>query len=266
MLTFEEYPDSRSITAIPPTMTLRFKAAGEQNESIVAAMAESMTGVLFPSPFGLLYRQDIKITPDGASQYFVEVPYAQKKKNAGEWTFTFDTTGATIKLKCGKQHIQTVWASGSGPADPHAGAIGVKPDGDCDGADITIPCLKINVQFRHPIGVITMAQAKALAAATGHTNLNPYLSHNAGELLFLGATGQDGTNTETEVAYQFASSSNVTGLSFGSIAGVNKKGWEFAWVEFKPGIDTGHPATKPIAVHIERVYDPIDFAAALGWS
>jgi hypothetical protein len=267
-LTFYEVPESRKVSAVPPSATLKYKASGEQNESIVAAFAEAATGSIYASPFGLLYRQDIQLEPDGANQYWVTIPYAQKKKESGQWTFTFDTTGATVKLKCARQHIHTYWAPGtvSTPTNPHKGMIGAKgSDGDVEGVDITVPALKINVQFRHPQGVITMAQVKALASATGYTNLNPYLSHNPGELLFLGATGQDGSNTETEVAYQFASSANST-LNFETISGIAKKGFEVLWAESKPGIDSGHPSTQLIAIHIERVYDPIDFASVFGWS
>ncbi|MCE9555912.1 MAG: hypothetical protein K8T91_21395 [Planctomycetes bacterium] len=269
--TFRERPDSRSSTKDPPSFTYRYTASGEQDDSIVSAFALNVTPPAVATPIGLLYRQDIRIDPVGWRNYTVTVPYGPRKKESGSWTFRYDTTGATAKVKCAKEHISSWIALGEigpmGNKNPHEGAIGVKPDGDVEGTEIVIPCLKLSVDVRHPQGLVTIGRAKHLANCTGRFNSETYLEFAPGELLFLGSTGGDGTQTEAEASYHFAGSANATDLKFGEIQNIVKLGWHYAWVEFERGVDADDgPATKPKVVHIERVYDGLNFASAFGWS
>jgi hypothetical protein len=66
-----------------------------------------------------------------------------------------------------------------------------------------------------------------------------------------------------EITFRFAASPNQTGLSVGSITGINKKGWEYLWVRYADAEDTGSGAIikKPIAAYVERVYDDANFGA-----
>jgi len=259
--TFVESPDSRQQTVQPPTVTLSYIASGEQNDSKVMAYAIANVPLFVTPVFGVLYRQDIKLDPIGFQLYKITVPYAPGKRDVNSFTFSFDTTGATINVKASKEHINTY----PGGGNVHNGAIGVKPDGDVEGVDIIIPALKMTYTFKHPAGVITEAYAKQLAAATGQTNLNPFRSYDVGELLFAGATGSDGSEADAECGYQFIASQNATGLTLGSISSIAKQGHCVAWVEFKDNVSSGKPARQPQYVHIERVYDSIDFSSALGW-
>lgn len=262
---FNEVPDSRSSTLEPPTFVLRYKSVGEQDKSVVAAFAYTAIPQYVGTVIGTLFRNDIKIDPDGWAQYFCTADYGLSKHQTGSFSWGFDTTGATTHIKTAREHIAS-FPAGS-PANPFGGTIGANPEEDTiDGTEIIIPALKLNYTFRHPTGFLTENQARVLARVTGKTNLTVFRGYQPGELLFLGATGTDGTQAEAEVTYQFAASENANGLSYGTILNVTKGGWEYAWVEHKRVVDAGKSVLKPERVHIERLYDPLDFASLLGWA
>jgi hypothetical protein len=263
LFNFEETPDSRGWTSDPLGVTYRYKATGEHNDSIVLAYALSATPLVVYSSLGAVYRGNVQVEPDGHKQYVVTVPYGTTKNQTGSASFRFDTTGATINIKAAKEHIDSYPAGA--PTDPHKGSIGVTAKGDVEGAEIVVPALKLTYNFKHPAGVITEDHARALAGVTGMTNLNPFRGFEAGELLYIGSTGEDGSETEASVDYVFVASQNVTGLTIGDITGIAKEGHHYLWIEFKNEVEAGQPAVQPSRVHIDRVYDPVDFASALGW-
>jgi hypothetical protein len=259
--TFDERPDSREFNLADKKYTLRYKAVGNDDDLFVQAYALSATPLVASTSIGTLRRSNVQVAPDGYAQYLVTVDYGTNQTENGSYTFDFDTTGATVKIKAAKEHVESYPTSG----DPYKAAINVDQDGKVQGADIVIPMLKLSVKFQHPQGVVDIPFARMLARATGHTNSLAFLSHDPGELLYLGSSGSDGSQADAEVAYHFASSENVTDLSFGDITGIVKEGHHLAWVEFKDEVDSGNPVQQPKSVHIERVYDAISFADVFGW-
>lgn len=269
---FNETPESRaqsSGTSSTASHTLTYIANGEQDDYTVHAYAIANTPTYVVRPTGTLYRNGISVRPNGFQQYIVEVSYGKLDKNSlpsNSYTFNFDTTGGTTNVKCGKSHIASYNSGGTVSSPDHKGAIGVRSDGTVDGVDIIIPKLRINLSFKFASGSVTAAYMKSLAAITGCTNSKRYLGFDAGELLFLGATGSNGSNMEMEVTYSFEASGNVTGLSSGGITGIAKKGHEYLWHEFDDQVDTGKPVTRAKYVHIEQVYDSADFEATFAWN
>ena len=160
---------------------------GEQDDAVVVSYAIFASPASVFTPVGQLWRKDVKVIPNGFANYRVEVSYEQKKHTTGDWTFSFDTTGATFNIKIAREHLNSDFAPGVSESDVlgHHGAIGVKEDGDCEGADIVVPALKLTVTYRAAVGIISMAYMKLLAGATGCTNSNPFIGFDAGELLFL---------------------------------------------------------------------------------
>lgn len=211
-----------------------------------------------------LYRQtkEISLEPDtGASLWIATVPYAPQQTETGSMKWGFDTTGGTVNIKAALEHMESYPAGAEG----HQGAIGVHGD-EVDGTDIVIPALKLNVSYSWPKGIITLAQAKAYARNTGKVNSDTFMTFEAGEVLFLGATGSDGSDTPAEIAYQFACSENLQNKLIGGINVVEQKGWHVAWVEFKDGdVAGGKPIKPPKAIHVERVYEEVNLQALLGF-
>jgi hypothetical protein len=253
------------LTTVPPTATLRFRATGEFSESTAHAYATALTPALYAHPTGaILYRQDIAMDGAGYKIFNVDVPYASQKHDTGSFQLSFDTTGGTVHITASKETIGA-YGSGAAVAD-HKQSIGVTgPDKDPEGADVVIPVLKLTATFRHPQGHITLPQIKNLARWTGKVNSDTFLTFAAGEVLFLGCTGSEGTDQPVEIQYHFACNENLTNLSIGGITVANKLGHNLYWIQYKSAIANNAGTRQPKAVYVERVYDTLPLAASLGF-
>lgn len=262
---FTERPNSRKTTDTPPTFEFIYRASGTGNNDnvYVHLFALSATPAVVALANGaIVYRQDIQIQSEGWDVWTVTVPYAEKgdKPPTGQWTFNFDTTGGSFHIKASKE---TVASYGTTPPD-YKQLIGVNGD-DVEGADIVIPALKINVTYSHPLGVVTIAYAKALARLTGKANSTTFLTFDPGEVLYLGSTGSDGSEAAAEVGYQFACSENLQNQIVGAITVIEKDGWDLAWIKWKDDVDGDLPVKVPEFVYVERVYERVNLVAALGF-
>lgn len=260
--TFEETPDSGAETSHPPSYTLKYKAHGEFDDATVQAAANALTPLYVDRPTGRLYRQDVTRECVGWALHEITVPYGPLEKETGSFSWSFDTTGATINVKAAKEHKASYPSDG----DYHKGAIGVKGDGDVEGTEIVIPALKLTYTYKHPAGVVTEARARALAGATGKTNMDEWRGFSPGELLFIGGSGSDGTDAEAEEQLQMIASQNIVDLSIGEITGIALNGHDVLWIEFTDEVEGGEPMRQPKRVHIERVYDPISFYETFGFN
>ncbi len=260
---FAEVPTSDSSTSNPPTVTLEYLATGSDDGAFVKAYAISATAVSVLTPQGTLWRQDLQISHEACSIWHITVPYAREKKETGSYRFTFDTTGSTVHITNAKETVGVYPAT----APDFKGLIGVHGD-QVDGVDIVIPALKLSYIFNHPLAVMSEARAAYLSDITGLVNSVTWHGFAPGEILFLGASGSDGTDAAAEVTYHVLRSKNAAGLSFGDVAGVVKKGHEYAWIGWKDEIDAGPPkraVKNPEFVYVNRVYDTIDLNTALGF-
>lgn len=264
MFSLTETPESGSETFEPPTQTRVYNALGEADMSVVRGYALSGTPNSVYHPRGALYRKDIRIDPLGYLLYRVTVPYGLLDRTnppKGKVTFSFSTTGGTANIKLARAHV----ASYPDDGPWHAGSINVGSDGEVQGVDIVIPALKLSYTFTHPLGLVNESYAQTLASVTGRVNSAPFRTFAAGELLFIGADGSDGTEADASVTYNFIASSNESSLTLGDIAGIVKEGHHYAWVEFYDDIHDGAPVRKPRRVHIERVYESFNFYSIFGW-
>jgi len=257
---FTEHRDSRPSTANPPTITTVWKAQGDNDEAVVAAHAYAATPNIYTSQWGTLYRQDIKVDPEGFKIFRVEVPYA--KNDRTEVKLSYDTSGATVHITHSKETIQSYAAAGVAP--DHKQAIGVDGD-DVKGTDTTIPALKITATLNQPIGASSIARTKILASYTGQTNETPFLTFDPGEVLYLGSQGDIASTVETPETHHFAMSQNATNLTIGDITAIDKKGWQHVWISYKNAVDQDQPTKQPEFVYVERVYEEFDMAAVLGF-
>ena len=262
---FEQRPTSGASTANPPTTTLEYLASGAEDGYFVKAYALSATATSVITPQGTLWRQDLQMSHEGFGLYYITVPYAREKKETGSYRFSFDTTGGSVHITASKETVGKFPASPTPPDFKQL--IGVHED-QVDGVDRVIPALKMSYSFKHPLGVMSEAKARYLSSITGMVNSTLWHGFQAGEILFLGATGSDGTDAEAEVTYQVVGSANVDDLSFGDIANIVKKGHDYAWIAWKDAVDPGppkRPVKQPEFVYVERLYDTVDLNLALGF-
>jgi hypothetical protein len=258
-------PDGITYTANPPTQTHKLKIAEVADKDTAMGLAMASTPAIVSTAFGVLYRQDVRVSRAAYNQWMVEVPYGQRQNETGEWTWSFDTTGGTVHITQAKEEVRRYPAA---TAPDQLGAIAVDGD-EVKGVEIVIPAMKINVEYSHPLGVMTLAKAKFLANITGTVNSTPFLTFAPGEVLFLGANGADGTTSDAKVGYQFAMSANADSMTIGAVVGVAKRGWEVAWIRYQDTITSADGKDQPTRVakyvYVDRVYEVIDMAAALGF-
>lgn len=264
---FDERPGSGRLTAEPPTKTLEYVSEGITDEDSVHAYAIGYTPAIIATTMGILHRQDVQLEPQGHDVYFVTVPYAKRKKISGSWRFSFSTMGGTQHIENSGPFGGTIatYKADAGDDDPdHKNTIGFVSADRIDGCDIVVPAFRFTIHFKHPMGIITLAQMKLIANVTGHVNSTTFLAFPAGEVLFLGADGDEGTDCETEIAYHFERSPNVTNLAVGAITVTTKNGFDYAWIEPEEAVSDGNAVRVPRYVHVERVYKRSDLAAILG--
>lgn len=260
---FNEIPKSRDSESSPPSETRHYVASGEFDEQIVKAYAYTLTPSAIVVYEGLLHRHKLSVEAAGHRLYNVTVGYEARKNQTGEMTFRFDTTGGTINVKASKSTVNKYPAG----APDYKQLIGVNGD-DVVGADVVIPALKWNIGFKHPAGIVTLGFSKALAVVTGNVNSDTFLESAAGEVLFLGASGGDGTTAEAEVDYQFAFAPNLAGQVVGAITGIEQNGWDVRWIQWQDDTDAGPPIRQvkvPQFVYVERVYTRIAMASYFGF-
>lgn len=262
---FRERKVSQNSTGEPPTVEYHYNAYPSNDFYEVQSTAYGLTANSVISPYGILYRQDIKAEEEHPNHWHVTVVYGKKKNENGSFSLSFDTTGGTVEQRVALSSVSSYKAPGEDDPADFGGAIDVQEDGEVKGVSVVIPALKVTVNFKHPLGVITQDQIRFMARATGCVNSTSFLGYDAGEALFLGATGSEGTDAETEVSYQFACSENVTGLTFGEITGIAKDGWDVIWVRFKDTVDGGNAVRKPKWLYVERVYRRKNLASILGF-
>lgn len=172
---------------------------------------------------------------------------------------SFDTGGAT-------QHITQAFNErryGAG-APNQSNAIGV--DGEnVNGVDIVVPALQWSETYDVPSTYVTSAYTKGVAGLTGCVNNSSFRGFDAGEVLFLGCTGNQEWDSQKgdgpwSLSFKFQASQNATNLSVGSVTGITKNGHEYLWVRYEPNVDTNVLLKTPKHVYVNEVYRTASFS------
>jgi len=173
--------------------------------------------------------------------------------------FTFDTSGGTAKIT--QSFATTRYAPAGGEAPDFDGAINVSED-RVEGVDITIPAYAFSETHRIAATLVDTSYKMLLMSLTGTTNDAPFKGLAEGEGLFMGAAGTRRGDSDYSVTFRFLGSPNVTGMTIGTIDGIDKKGWEYLWVRYGDFEDSTAIALvkRPVAVYVEQVYRPGDWS------
>jgi hypothetical protein len=238
-----------------PKAEIAYVVLGAADEAAVRALALAQ----IPTTYAGLNRTAISLDErlNGTTWKVVatyEAPEPHQQDNP-ESTFAFDTGGGTQHVT---QSLQTVGRYGPAASSGLGGAIGY--DGqNVAGVDITIPVYQFSEMHYIAPSYVSQAYKLALMGLTGAVNSMPFRGFQAGEVLFMGASGtRRGTDPDDrwEIAYKFAASPNQNGLTVGAISGIQKRGWDYLWVQYGDDVDPTAKVLikKPIAVYVEQVY------------
>ena len=208
-------------------------------------------------------RESVSWDRVGFGKWEFTVRYSTLAPEVGSITVNIDTQGGQI--------LQTyAYDQTSFAADPGSGALDVPDFGNAidvqdkkpQGVQRIIPALKINVRAKiatEYLGASPLAYAKVVSSLTGTYNNTPMFGGQfaAGELLFTGGSGEI-VSENPSLTFTFLASANVSGLTIGDIAGINKLGHDYLWFAYYEDKDTttGLPVSKPRAAYVSRVYGP----------
>jgi hypothetical protein len=246
-----------------------YDVVGSSVEEDLAAAVDAAA----PADFGgtahvpYLIRDALKLEPvhldtddEDACRWLATMTYSPPSvatPQTGESVFTFDTGGGTEHIT---QSYSTVNRYPGTSAD-FEGAIGYTRD-QLDGVDIITPIFNFTIRKYMPSATVTEAYWRTVMKLTGRVNAATFRGFEAGEVLFRGASGSQRNEDDWEITFNFSASENKTGLSVGSIFGIDKKGWEYLWVLYKTSADGAalKNVMVPESVYVERVYAYGDFA------
>ena len=271
-VTIHEAFDSRAATVGKnDEATLRYILQGTDDDTVVRTTVDATA----PADYKGLGQQDYEMRPLGGTPgkeiWEVEVTYSngttqkepertQNPPQTGDSSFSFNTGGGTQHIS---QSLATI-ASYKAVANPNnppdnKQAIGVHGD-QVDGVDIVVPVLNFAETHYLALGTVTAAYVKTLARLTGTVNDATFKGFDAGEVLFLGASGSQRGDQDWEIAFNFAANENVTGISVGDIAGIDKQGFHYLWVRYVEVEDQNHLTKRPEYVYVEQIYQSRDFS------
>lgn len=170
----------------------------------------------------------------------------------------FDIAGESQRIT---HSISTVTSAGSGGDDApnHQGAINVNEDGSVDGCEIIVPQATYNVTYTFQDSTITTAWLRGVAGVVGKTNNGAFQGFNECELLLSKVSGQQRIDFYWDITFGFAISLNQTGITIGECAPVDKKGWQYLWVQWETAKVDSDLAKQAKAVYVEQVYYEVDY-------
>jgi len=177
--------------------------------------------------------------------------------NDAGYDFSFTTSGGTAKITQARATVSSGAVSGSAPNV--AGAIGVTKDG-VEGCDIVVPTFSFKITKTFSTSVVDEAYMISLANLTGTVNSDTFRSFEPGEVRFDGVDGNLVSPAKISLTFTFSASPNATGLSVGSMTGIDKKGWEYLWILYGETTSNGRLVKVPVAHYVDQVYRYIAFS------
>lgn len=210
-------------------------------------------GGSFESLGGLLWLVEVQYRPGSMR---ITAPPAAGSPNRE----SFSTTGGVQNIK---RSLATIWGdvSPSWGLDvfDFGGLINVTDD-SVEGVDIVVPAHNETVTRYLDDASVTPTFRKNIRDLTGCVNDDDFRGYAAGEVLFLGATGErreaDGV---WEITYHFDIRPNKEDIEVQDFEPFDQLGHEYVWFRTAPTSDPSGLARLPSHVYVEQVYPMADF-------
>lgn len=249
-LVVEKIESRRFVALDSLQLSYLLSGGGDEEDARLALQGES------PDVWGIFTRQPVQVSQTSDTLWDGEVTY---KYEPADYELSFDTTGGTTKV------TQALSTRGSYVPDGYVaadfkGAINVTSD-SVEGVDIVIPNFAFSETWPLPSSRVSRPYQKVLRDITGTVNQSEFRGFDPGEVLFLGASGNQATAEKTKVTYRFWAGKNAENLQVGDITVEAKYAWDYLWVRYidKKDSASSSPVKIPRQVNVERVYDDADF-------
>jgi hypothetical protein len=196
-------------------------------------------------------------------QYSIN-PGTVNKREPGEESLQFDTTGGTMTVTQAIRHVASYTLYSR--ATDHNGAINVKKDGTVNGVEIGMGNFRWTETRIVPAAQFTAEYRRAVGGIAWHVNAGSFRGHIPGEVLFKGMTATQRITAEgpqdVECQFSFEYQPSKYNFRIGLITVPEKIGWQYLWVEYEESWDAlaGRKTSKPSQVNIDEVYWTADFA------
>jgi hypothetical protein len=278
-------PDGRFVNPVDEagsTFTYMYVVMGTSNVTTATSAVAGTAPMSYLANDGqTLVRQEFTPKVTGPDCFEVAVRYgtedsrkSREVPEAEDWQFSFDTTGGSHKITQSLETLERTEADTADPAPDLSNAIGW--DGkQVQGVEIVVPKLEFSITAYYAPASVNTSFMKTLARNTGRTNENAWLGFAAGEVLYMGSTGDgdvplvSGARSKPiPIVHNFAASENVTNLTVGAMTVASKNGFDYLWVRYKQvdSADGTNIIPNPAHAYVERVYEKTDFATLLGVS
>jgi len=245
-----------------PQALLKYQVRGTEDK----ATAYGLVLAASPTVTMGLVRENARVVEEGGGIWAGTVIYGTMEQGEpGDISWSFNIGVENFHITNALAHVQSYAAAGTPP--DHKGAIGVRQDGSgrtVEGVDIKVPVF--TWEETHYASYETVAShgfIQTLESTTAKINDAPWRIWDKGETLFLGTSGAKRGEEPVGLTYRFASSRTKTGMTIGDITGVDKEGHHYLWIEYEKKEDgaANTLTDRPLAAHVERVYDYADITA-----
>jgi len=241
-----------------PRARLRYHVDGATTATEAYLLAKAAS----PITFSGLVKQDVEVEELGTGYYECSVLYGIAEMGepgqAPTWSFEIGTESFKLTQSLGTRNYPT------GTDCDHKGAINVRKDGQgvtIEGAEIFIPVFTWEeTHYYQPATVASYGFIQLCEGIVAHTNLNAFRVWQPCELILLGISGASRGEEAVPVTFKFATSRTRLSFAIHDITAIDKKGWEYLWVEYYPKENATALTSRPKAVHVEKVYEDADFA------
>jgi hypothetical protein len=130
------------------------------------------------------------------------------------------------------------------------------------GVDILVPTYEFHEDHTLAPEVVTPTYKGLLKSLVGKVNDALFKGVARGECMFIGVSGRRRALEKWALSYRFAAKENLTDITIGSIAGIEKEGWHHIHVLSEPAVsDDGKVLImRPKYVYVDQVYAYGDFS------
>lgn len=238
-----------------------------ENEALLAVKAEEIAGMLLDSK-----RVDERVAKD-IWRVLVSYKTDPDAQDSSESQDDEEKTKYQLGFKIGTggtRHIShAIKTVKKYPSDAPDFAGAINYDGQTvNGLDLQETTVSFTETIEMTVGDFSYEFIRRIAAKCNKVNEGSFKGFKPGEVLFLGATIDQNSKekkSKMSVTYEFAFSENKTGIDVGGQT-VDKKGWEYLWVKYKPEVsqDKKFLLQKPQGVYVEQVYETVSFVGLGG--